>query len=299
MRIVLLSLILLTSFCDYYVLEVEIPDDDPKLVINSFFHPDSTLEVYIFEGVSILDYSAEGLILNANVKLYNKDGEQVASLSKSDSNLYDPYKSRFFPQPNEKYRIEVNYPGFPMAFGEEVIPEDTAVLTQVNLKRLDLTPDSLTYLKKYALSFTLNDPVGKDYYEIIVQNRYRGPYGPTYGNVELSSKDPIFSLFPEGYSLIFEDDLFDGNARIIKVEFEAEDYSCLEGEECYDDNMRLLVRKTSESYFRFNSTYDLYGSLDGNPLAEPVRVYSNIKNGFGIFAGYQTSKFPLIVPENQ
>ncbi len=287
--------------CDYFILEVDLPEDEPKLVINSFFHPDSTMEVYVYEALSILNTDFSKSPNGVEVRLFNEQGNQVATFTKKDTttnNKYAPYKSNFYPIAGEKYRVEAELDGFPVAFSEEVIPIDSAVVNKISLKKLELTPDSLSYSTKYSLSFNLEDGSESDYYEIIVQERYRGINGPTYGNVMISSKDPVFNLFPEGFSLIFDDKLFNGSSRSINLEFTSYDYGCISGEECYDDDTRLIVRKTTESYFKYNSSYDLYGSLEGNPLAEPVQIYSNIKSGFGIFAGFQSSIFPLDVPED-
>ena len=303
MKNIKIHLILILSLfsCDYFILEADLPNDESKLVINSFFHPDSTVEVYIYEGLSVLD-TRDGISPNnVDLKLFNEQGNQVAIFIKSDTDtntVYSPYKSNYYPLAGEKYSIEAELEGFPKAFSEEIIPTDSAIVTNTVLKRLDLVPDSIKNSTRYSLLLLLDDPSGNDFYEIIVQERFRSLNGPAYGNLEISSKDPVFNLFPTGFSLIMDDKLFNGQPRTINLEFESFKYGCIEGEPCYDDDIRLIVRKTSESYFKYNSTYDLYVSLNENPLAEPVHVYSNITNGFGIFAGYQSSIFPLEVPKD-
>lgn len=56
------------------------------------------------------------------------------------------------------------------------------------------------------------------------------------------------------------------------------------------------MKKVSEAYFLYKETYALQQSVDGDPFAEPVTVFNNIENGYGIFAGYRTTLYPLEVP---
>jgi hypothetical protein len=40
----------------------------------------------------------------------------------------------------------------------------------------------------------------------------------------------------------------------------------------------------SEAYFKFEKSRIVASYTNGDPFAEPVNVYSNVKNGYGIFA---------------
>ena len=49
----------------------------------------------------------------------------------------------------------------------------------------------------------------------------------------------------------------------------------------------------SKSYYYYRTSLELYVDAPRNPFAQPVQVFSNINNGFGIFAGAQISYFVL------
>lgn len=51
--------------------------------------------------------------------------------------------------------------------------------------------------------------------------------------------------------------------------------------------MELQINKVSPAYYNYKETLALQSSINNNPFAEPVSVYSNIRNGYGIFAGYR------------
>lgn len=50
--------------------------------------------------------------------------------------------------------------------------------------------------------------------------------------------------------------------------------------------MELQINKVSPAYYNYKETLAPQSSINNNPFAEPVSVYSNIRNGYGIFAGY-------------
>jgi hypothetical protein len=54
--------------------------------------------------------------------------------------------------------------------------------------------------------------------------------------------------------------------------------------------LELIIATTDRPYYEFNRTLRKQGQSDGNPFAEPVLVYSNVRGGLGVFAGYQRSQ---------
>lgn len=55
----------------------------------------------------------------------------------------------------------------------------------------------------------------------------------------------------------------------------------------------LNARTCSVEYYQYLRTYILQVSQRMNPYVEPIEVYSNIKNGIGIFAGYSEQSIHL------
>jgi hypothetical protein len=58
-------------------------------------------------------------------------------------------------------------------------------------------------------------------------------------------------------------------------------------------NKYYKITSCSSQYYRYVNSLELYNESDGNPFAEPVQLYNNISNGYGIFAG-ASSVFGLI-----
>ena len=55
----------------------------------------------------------------------------------------------------------------------------------------------------------------------------------------------------------------------------------------------VTLRTVSEDFYNYKITGSLHDNSSDNPFAQPVNVYKNIDNGFGIFAGYSESSFPI------
>ena len=58
-------------------------------------------------------------------------------------------------------------------------------------------------------------------------------------------------------------------------------------------SITLHLQNISKSYYYYRTSLELYKDASRNPFAQPVQVFSNINNGFGIFAGAQVSYFVL------
>ena len=53
----------------------------------------------------------------------------------------------------------------------------------------------------------------------------------------------------------------------------------------------LQVLYISETYYEYLKTARLHDETRENPFAEPLNVYGNVENGYGIFAGYSSRTF--------
>ena len=50
--------------------------------------------------------------------------------------------------------------------------------------------------------------------------------------------------------------------------------------------------------FKFWRSVERYQSTNGNPFAEPMNLYSNVKGGLGIWGGYGVSYFYIPIVED-
>jgi hypothetical protein len=100
--------------------------------------------------------------------------------------------------------------------------------------------------------------------------------------LDIASDDIFIDEASDWNEVIFTDELFNGQKISIKINSDIQSYQ--PGMVIY-----WTLINHSEDYFMYKKTFNVYQSVEGNPFAEPVQVFSNIKNGYGIFAGYSHS----------
>lgn len=303
LNILLVSLLLFCS-CNQ-VVKIDVPRSENKLVVNSIFNPDSVISLTLSHSEFILENGEFEKIEGATALLLNKEGVKLDKMSYAGNGIY---KSDIKPIPGKTYRIKVSQEGYKTVTSQNKVPAEPARIVKVKVnKKRNNTNDDMPF-RDYDITLTvwLDDPKGSDFYEIYFFDKatiIRPSVSDTFVNKRyhfLRSNEAVFHEFnaqnPEptqGRFLIFDDDLF--NESTIKLRFDA----TTKVTECppvvcnVTHDFTLYIRKTSEAYYRYNKTVAKQDEQEENPFAEPVFVYDNIKNGLGIFAGFNVSTYHI------
>jgi hypothetical protein len=291
--------------------EVDIPEKPPRLVVTSTLVPWSAnswfLGVEVFSSRHIFDESANLPIDNATVRVY-RDGDFFGQLSYLSNDNYSFFPFGFpalqGPLPGETYRVEVSAPGFEPVWAETTIPQPVAI-THWNLDRIGLFDEDGKVYSRVSLTF--NDPPNQtNYYEIVVTPvdcQYRAA---CYSNLisfesvitgEPSYPSPVMIDSNGARRLLFKDDTFEGKEFTVNFYY-------FPGQEHHGSSLVLTggfyaiqLRHVTEEYYKHFSTLQqarnqryeniLYG------MGEPINIFSNITNGFGVFAGFNSSVIEL------
>lgn len=291
---ILILLFLLLSSCDTIV-DIDMEKEAPKLVLNSFFNPDSTFTTDLYKSQFVLDENSHERISDAVIRIMDEDGNKLTDLmSQGDGK----YISDLKPLAGKVYQIQAAKDGYETVTATDIIPAEPAIVSDIEVTKYirDGGPDN------NKISFTIEDKPGEDFYELFVTVGYffQSDFisSQEYSTQYLFSNDPVFSEDNlNSRYLLFNDALFDGKKRNISFETSFQYPRC---DNCILDLEILLnIRKLSKQYYDYRRTLDLQRSLNDDPLAEPVSVYNNINNGYGIFAGFQTSSFVLEKPDEE
>ncbi len=262
----------------------------PKIVVNSLFSTDSIWSAHIGRSAGILDTADYSSIPDATAFIYDADNNQVAELLYQGNGLYTDTTS--MPIENQEYRIEISAPGFQDISASNAIPSAVPIIA------LDtLTATNEEGLAILQVDVVIDDPANINNYYLI-EMWLSGEYqwgGITYeysDRMEISSNDPYiettntfdFDGFENAYNyFLLSDENFDGEDYTLS-------FSVINWEDVKKDvdlnlfgEIRLL--NSSEAFYNYRTSYEVYDNANGNPFATPVQVYSNINNGIGIFAG--------------
>ncbi|MDC3129809.1 DUF4249 domain-containing protein [Bacteroidota bacterium] len=311
----------LIASCDMEtVIDLEIPQDPPMIVLNGVLDTDTTISVVISNSVGAFSNNNPAFLPNAEAFLYENNSLIGQIFPDTDTayqvNVYGDglqitypmyvYKINHTPTKNFTYRIEVNHPAFTeTAIAETRIPNDLNIF---NID-VDTTLDGGDITR---LNFSFNDDGNKrNYYMIKVYAECEKEVDDEYGyywdyeylaeDIPFYSNDPSFpqqfNIFdePSGYSfegdeVIFSDALFDGQEKNIILDIPTYEYKF-----SYCDTVNIEFSTFSEDTYSYYST--LNNHLDNGEVnifgGEVVSVYTNVQNGLGALISRNTQIISL------
>lgn len=285
-----ITILLIFSSCEI-VLDVEIPEEPTRLVLNSVINPDSTIVVDLSEDSFILEEDDFTQVRGANIELL-ENGNPVGLFEETGNGIY---RSNIYPTPGVNYEIRASKNGFESISGEFLLPSSTPTISTV-----DIRITNRNGYPQLVWEFEINDDGNEEnFYEITTYTQIEWPiidviydeltetfYEDTIGIDTLIYVDYLeldYSEFDDdpsswGNSVLVDDKSFNGQRQNFQVFI---DY--WEGEPV---QKRLVLRNCDETYFNYVRSSKIQDWNDGDPFAQPVFVTSNIENGYGLFSGY-------------
>lgn len=272
----------------------------PRLIVNCVAEEGESFIFTINKSLSALDNAPMRTFKNAKIVLYAPGGI-------SETITYDPtyevyFSKTMFAEYGKTYSIKVSAPGLETVFSEMVMPNPVQI-TKSELKLIGLTSNQSggsTYYSKYfdngILKISLDDEPGKsNYYMLQLTSKWEGKTIYRGSNHYWVSNYPdiesVYSSNGSGQSFFFDDGLFDGKEiqlelkTAYKYNFYGSNTDSLVG---YD----ITLYKLTEDLSRHWITVLKSRENEENPFQDPVQIYSNIKGGYGVFAGKsQLEKF--------
>ena len=274
----ILGLIFLSLGCQQDMV-IDLPDAVPKVAVNSIFKTDSVFQVNLSKSRGPLEDTYEITFLNTAVVEIYEGNLRVDSLTNSEAGNYFGTK---MPVPGSTYSLRAFYPGLPEVTAIETLPQ-RANFSNVSIK------DSATYSQyegyQAEITFTVNDPGGiENYYGVVLRLIDTIVYDP--------NEDTIFSDYQQYYNSLdpllsqggfLDDKTFDGTNRQFKIQVPQYIFD-------YKGSLFLNIVSVSKKGYDYQKSFSRHQDTQGNPFAEPVQVYSNILDGFGIFMGIVTNE---------
>jgi hypothetical protein len=201
------------------------------------------------------------------------------------------------------YEIKVSAPGFNTISAISHIP------VPVEISRVDVVSTTRDENSMIPVDIYFYDPgETENFYEIFVRRDEKlinpdGEYNGAY-QMALLTQDPAYYYKVESYKdflkppkplpVLFND--VGLNGKLIKISalfyapinvpFPDEGYT-------FEITYSIVLRTLSKGYYLYKTSKQLQQNTNNDPFAQPVPIYSNVQNGFGIFAGVTTSKFEI------
>ena len=272
----LLSIFLLIS-CDNLqtVIEVDLPEHEPKLVVNSINQVGQKWKAYVSVSQAPLSNSDFVFLTDATVLIM--DGDNVVDTLKYIESEFC-YKSDVIVQQGADFQIRVSHPMY------ETVSAGLYSFEKIKIKSVD---DIQSASNGYGnLRFSFDDPAQTDnFYMISIDYYSKSSDGESY-SLYIESDDPSIV---EGYyadsKLLFDDKLFNGSTKEFNLLID-EYFSQSE------DSIFLNLWSVDYAFYQYQSSLIIQSYSGDNPIfsAEPVNVYNSfldengLINGYGIFA---------------
>lgn len=312
-KIFTIVLLIILSFSCQKELEIKLPDFEPKPVVNCLFSTDTNFVLNLSHSISLND-SIKVNIETAKCYLFS-DEILIDSLSYISDGFY---KSNIKPEQGKYYELKVISTYFDEVYSISNIPSVPQIL---NIEQQNFAVPPPVYssdvfenlpLNKFSITFS-DDAKVDNYYELkILIKRYwadihekqmqRCPRLFSYDDV--IRNENILDYEPNLF--VFSDSLFNGQTKTIDFLYKQDGVT----RGCNSDNCTYFYGQY-RIYYKFRSIskemYDYRKSLikhvynqqtgDVQLFGDPVPMFSNIKNGLGVFAGYSEVFDSLFVEE--
>jgi hypothetical protein len=261
------------------VVDVDVPVNPPKITLNALFNNDSVWTLQLLKSKYILDKADFQPITEATVTLF-EDGIQFDELVSHGNGYYTSPRNKI-PAQGKIYQVQAS------ASGMESIQAQSSIPSSVTPKAIELNSSDGTGSMgefNHTVDVTFDDdPSAENFYEIEL-------WMESF-HIDEQTEDTIFHHWPiyiytddpafDGVSsngIVFDDKSFNGHEKKLNIKTSAFGSGT--------HTFYLHFKTLSKDLYKYIVTTQLQENSSGDPFAQPVHVYNNIINGFGIFGGY-------------
>lgn len=291
-----LALITVFHSCDV-VVDLDIEDHTPVLVLNSLLSPDSIAAVSLSHSLGAFEQGSISEVKDATVRLYENDSYLTDAIYVEDDFSLGYYQFEgVYPTSGKNYKIEALHNEYESVFSSTTIPE----LVPIN----SLTIDSvIEYQDEFIIDYTASvtfsfedHPQQENYYmlELIYEDEYYSYPRYFFSNeASFGSSMGVDSEYAfAGDVAIFSDNLFNGETK--SIEFGYWSYIHMyEGEEVEQSLVKLKFSSISKDYYLYKKSRLASRDSDEFFGGEPIQVYTNIQNGLGVLVSKATDEYIL------
>jgi hypothetical protein len=265
-------------------------EHEPRLCLNCILNPDSTVITASLSLSKKLDtINVIKSISDAEILLY-EDGNLFGRFSNTGDGKY---KLNKVPVAGKMYRITVDSEEYGKVSASTIVP---------NKPEITWSKDTVGYdeynLLRYNLNVQIHDKQGKDYYWLYSTGEVNGvTVGGGGGGVVLNAP------FADTFNRRYETEQKYGFVHYYQIRLSDEGYDGQVLDFVIPDlvpntqyrQFKRHILNASEHYDKYIKTSILYRLNEGSdlPFSEPVQIYSNIENGFGIFGSCAISTIVL------
>ncbi|WP_106830307.1 DUF4249 domain-containing protein [Parabacteroides pacaensis] len=292
-------------------IEVHFDKIPEKIVLNAILHPDSLITAHVSHSIQVGEDISTSYLNDAVVEV-SINGIPQGRMERAEDNGFYRLPG-MFPKAGDRIRMDVSSPEYEAASSEVVFPGKVDILSVDTTSNVHLS-DWLTRDIRLQVRFK-DPPAEKNYYLLAIipeTIEIEGGKESSYSSyVSVNLKEEIIfennRQTPEGWDYsessnrgIFRDEQISGQEYTLKVTVERCSYSTETERGSITNKLKIRLYSVSDSFYRYQLSYmrkeDADNNFGNSGLKEPVQLYSNIENGYGLFTGIQMSEYEIVLP---
>ncbi|HKI88615.1 MAG TPA: DUF4249 domain-containing protein [Draconibacterium sp.] len=246
---------------------------EPKLCFNCILNPEKKIEADLSLSKALYSNSSFTTIEGADIKVYESD----SLLGVLQDMGGGKYQMDAFPRKGKTYQVVVIVEGYPELKAITKVPGGVPV--KYITKAVDVKEKTFEFTVRicdmpgnnYYWYYGYSEANGNKYDSGIISNIYAPFFDDFNKQIEPESKYG----FQYWYMVRINDQVYDGDTlQWSVVRAKSKIYTSVSKLMEVDDNYDKYLKTTVQMRML---------DIDEIPLSEPVQIYSNIENGYGIF----------------
>jgi hypothetical protein len=265
-------------------IEIDLPEHEPLLVLNSLITPSDTLRIMLTKSQDILSNDPVNIYVpNAQIELV-RNGEVVdgAFFVNTQFQYVSP---SVFPQPGDEFEITVSVAGFPEVSATATVPRPAALFSAEEMGVRVVFDGADRKIIRFEMEEDL--PEQNNYYEVVIAQV------TDYESSErIGYEDFFFETSISWQEITLHGVAFTGEAISGKTSVEIEAFQqAYYGESTYF----LELRSVSKDYYEYVTTLAAHIENQQQELfsGEPVPMFSNVEGGYGLVGAYSAAQLEL------
>jgi hypothetical protein len=270
-----ISLLAILLFSCEKEVDIDMGKQDPRLVIYGFLNPDSSFAVHVSKSHFVLERAALENLTDARVAVY--EGERKLGDLEHQKDGYYRLEG-VYPEPGKQYTLKAAREGLESVSATETALSKVEVL---QLKVEKFTGDRESEVK-FSYTFKLEDPAGERniYFFKAFQIVKDATDRIHMWHIPLESPDPSLEKVNYSMDLALKETFFDGQTYEIQLSDKV--FRNKNNGDAYRESY-LAVRQISETAYLYLKSVDKYNAVKNDFFSEPIRIYSNVEGGYGIW----------------
>lgn len=301
-RIIQLLFLFIVFFGCEKEVDINLRKQGGIITCYSFVHPGNSLQINLTKSTSIVSVNDYDLIDNGRVAIF-KNGDLYRNYDFPNDTINATWFNINFGY-NDTIEFYIDEASSKRIYAYTVIPslvEINDIDTSSIIINYNGVRDSLMHI---SINFTdLVDEV--NYYQLTIErevqrmgNGHNDSFSeiieyPKSDGVFAETEKGVFSIEEIDFQGLFSDVSIEGGECKIEIELPKKIFELGNDEE--EGNIIVKLHHVNEDYFSYLKSRIIYETNNGIPIFDPIKIYSNVEEGYGVVCGYSSDSDTIAI----